>query len=47
MHMRKESGREFQIEGAEKEKALLPRVDLMLGTTSRCWSDDLRLQEGL
>jgi len=32
VHIRKESGREFQIEGAEKEKDILPREDLTLGT---------------
>ena len=47
VHMRKKSGREFQIEGAEKEKALLPKVDLTFGTTSRCCSVDLRFLEGL
>ena len=46
MLARKASGREFQIVGAENEKDLLPKLDLMLGTPSRCWSDDLSLRVG-
>ena len=47
MRLRKESGREFQIDGAEREKALLPKVDLTFGTISRCYSVDLRFLESL
>ena len=43
MLMRKASGREFQTVGAENEKDLLPKLDLMLGIINKCLSDDLRL----
>ena len=33
-------GNEFHIDGAEKDKDLQPKEDLMLGTVHRCWSDD-------
>jgi len=35
-------GKLFQIVGAEKDKDLRPKVNLMLGTVRRCLSVDLR-----
>ena len=35
-------GNLFQIVGAEKEKDLRPKVDLIFGTGRRCLSVDLR-----
>jgi len=40
-------GREFQMVGAAYEKDRRPMADLMFGTTSRFWSDDRRVLEGV
>ena len=45
--LRRESGREFQIVGAENEKDLLPMALLMLGTSSLFALEDLRVLVGL
>ena len=45
--LRRESGREFQIVGAENEKDLRPMALLMFGTSSEFVLDDLRVLVGL
>ena len=42
----RESGREFQIKGAAKEKARLPRTDFTKGTCNKCWWEERRVSEG-
>ena len=41
--LRRESGREFHIVGAENEKDLRPMAFLMLGTSSKFVLKDLRV----
>ena len=45
--LRRESGRRFQIVGAENEKDLRPMALLILGTSSKFVLDDLRVLVGL
>ena len=42
----RDSGREFQIQGAAKEKARLPRTDFTKGTCNKCWSEERKVREG-
>ena len=44
---RGESGREFQIDGAAKEKERRPLADRISGTVSRFLSRDLRFRVGM
>ena len=44
---RSASGREFQMDGAAKEKERRPLADRISGTVSRCLSRDLRFRVGM
>ena len=45
--LRMDSGRRFQMVGAENEKDLRPMALLMLGTSSKLVLDDLRVLVGM
>ena len=44
---RSAGGREFQIDGAAKEKERRPLADRISGTVSRCLTRDLRFRVGM